>query len=96
MQIRATVYLAVIVGLTHCGVAEEEVFPSVDSGVVAKAANRTWGNYVKWWNQTKGTPLMGDRELATHLWADGVVLRMSRGGDAGGVKPGRPAWLDRT
>jgi hypothetical protein len=53
--------------------AEEEVFPRFDSHVVAQGAFLTWRNYVAWWNNTEGTPLGDDRELATQLWAEGVA-----------------------
>ncbi len=52
---------------------QEEVFPSFDSGVVVHSANLTWRNYVGWWNKTQGTPLKGDIELGSNLWAEGVA-----------------------
>jgi hypothetical protein len=63
---------------THAGDPKEEevlekVFPSFNSGVVVQGAAITWHNYVQWWNKTQGTPLRGDIELGTNLWADGIA-----------------------
>lgn len=49
------------------------MFPSFDSGAVARGASRTWLNYLKWWNETWGTRLRGDIKLATNLWVDAVA-----------------------
>jgi hypothetical protein len=63
---------------THAGGPKEEemlekVFPSFNSGVVVQGAVHTWRNYLEWWNKTRGTPLRGDVELGTNLWAEGIA-----------------------
>lgn len=60
--------------IVHAGDPQQEAaFPSFNSGVVVQDANLTWRNYVEWWNKTQGTPLSGDSEIATNLWADAIV-----------------------
>lgn len=59
---------------SHAGeVPGEEVFPAFNSRAVVQGAQRTWMNYVEWWNKTRGTPLRGDLELGTNLWAEGIA-----------------------
>jgi len=59
---------------THAGdLQKEEVFPNFNSRAVVDGAVRTWINYVEWWNKTQGTPLSGDLELGTNLWAEGIT-----------------------
>ncbi len=50
-----------------------EVFPNFDAREVVDGANRTWINYVDWWNKTRRAPLGGDVELAPQLWAPAIT-----------------------
>ncbi|MBN1358986.1 MAG: hypothetical protein JW993_00260 [Sedimentisphaerales bacterium] len=51
----------------------EEVFPNFVSGDVVRGATRTWVNYVKWWNETRGMCLDSVTELDPSLWADAIA-----------------------
>jgi hypothetical protein len=52
---------------------EQEGSPSFNSAVVVRGAVVTWQNYLGWWHETRGTPLCGDIELDTSLWAEGIA-----------------------